>query len=617
MPRRTHPSKNVSPEQLKPSHMSVTANTSSSMVQVNQTWKLDGREGGVPLGKNGEMRAYGKPQVTFRKGIDVRAMSTPEEKAASNWATASSFLFKNQAQMEDDPNLGGDRGLLTRAVAAHRVDAFLGLNALAEEKYGQTKNGKLMGVSVQVPGEPVVTIKDGNNSTLDIDYRNPKIQRGLSDLEVSDYIMGQVDRHLANVYIDPVTGQVSGIDNDLCLPEGDRAELMKDGLVSMKCIGGMPLMMHQETAQKILDADPDEMRATMRNAAIKGAQPLSEDAIESAVARLEQLKQGIRDGAIDVVDQFDDNTYDRALQEEERSFQKIRPGETFDEAEAEYQRTHVIAGTGDMKRAQKMSMLGKVIVEQRLARVEPGNVLRHGNGQTIDRRSPQEMEDTRAYQSMSGPQKKEFDKEFAKLARKEKLLEDKEKHLQKLGKPGLLEKIRSIPDGGVKGARRHDQRRIDQLKQDIAGLNQSLDGMLDGHKVKQQQQVGPSQSQGQQRSSVSNDVSQSTSDVLRTARRGHDQVRGKGKEKVLDSQDGEDLSSASQEKVSQSTSSPKVEQQAPELGVQNSKPELTRDESVRDLMKRQGAVRLAKEKLGLVENQGTGNAPKIPVKPRK
>jgi hypothetical protein len=600
MPRRTHPSKNVAPEQLKPSQMTVTENTSASRVQVNETFRLDGKDGGVPLGKNGETRAFGKPQVTYRKGIDVLAMSTPEEKAAGNWATASSFLFKNQQAMEGDANLGGDRGLLTRAVAAHRVDALLGLNSIAEEKYGQTKNGKLMGVSVQVPGEPVVTIKDGNNSTLDIDYRNPKIQRGLSDLEVSDYIMGQIDRHLGNVYIDAATGEVKGIDNDLCLSEQDRSEIMKDGLVNTKAIAGPPIMMHRETAQKILDADPNELRATMRNAAIKGSQPLSEDAIEGAITRLEELKKGIRDGGIDVVDQFDDTTYDRALDTEEKTFQTIRPGETFDQTEAEFAKTQVLKGTGDMKRMPKSSLLGKVLVEQRLAKVEQGNVLRQGNGGTINRRSPSEVEDARAYQSMSGPQKKEFDKEFAKLARKEKLLEEKEKHLQKLGKPGLLDKIRSIPDGGVKGARRHDQRRIDQLKQEVTELNKSLDQKLDGHKVKQQQQLDtqPSQVRQVEQSSVSNAVSQNSDDVLRTARRGSDEVEGKGKEKLLDSVDGQDLGSGIQQDMGQS------------------KPQITREESVRELMKRQGAVRLAKEKLGLAGNQDTGTVPKIPLKPK-
>jgi hypothetical protein len=101
-----------------------------------------------------------------------------------------------------------------------------------------------------------------------------------------------------------------------------------------------------------------------------------------------------------------------------------------------------------------------------------------------------------------------------------------------------------------------------------------------------------------EQSSVSNAVSQNSDDVLRTARRGSDEVEGKGKEKLLDSVDGQDLGSGIQQDMGQS------------------KPQITREESVRELMKRQGAVRLAKEKLGLAGNQDTGTVPKIPLKPK-
>ena len=53
-----------------------------------------------------------------------------------------------------------------------------------------------------------------------VDFKDPGVQKGMSDLQLFDALTGQTDRHGGNIYIDPVTGAVTGIDDDFSLREG-------------------------------------------------------------------------------------------------------------------------------------------------------------------------------------------------------------------------------------------------------------------------------------------------------------------------------------------------------------------------------------------------------------
>jgi hypothetical protein len=53
-----------------------------------------------------------------------------------------------------------------------------------------------------------------------VDLTNPVVQKGMSDLQLFDALTGQRDRHAGNIYIDPDTGAITGIDDDAPFGKG-------------------------------------------------------------------------------------------------------------------------------------------------------------------------------------------------------------------------------------------------------------------------------------------------------------------------------------------------------------------------------------------------------------
>jgi|GEM_PF-4230368 len=222
----------------------------------------------------------------------------------------------------DAENVPLDRGLLARGVASSQLDQLLGTNIIAEETYGVDKDNNVIGVSIQADGAGVIgsyRAAEGapkKDCLLQMDLKSPTIQRGLADLEAVDYLTGQIDRHCGNILIDD-KGRVSGIDNDLAFPEISREEMFEQGTgFHGKAVAGMPRQMHEDTAKKILSLNPEALRATLSaNTTPDGVTPLSQAAIDSACQRLVNLQNEIKrpDGAINIVSEFDDNTYEAAV----------------------------------------------------------------------------------------------------------------------------------------------------------------------------------------------------------------------------------------------------------------------------------------------------------------
>ena len=329
--------------------------------QASETYKassdkvLDGRGTKSAIGKKGagektaelqekanslrENIPDGEEEKKARR-LEINANDTELENSAAKdmnlYATASPLYGTQDAvamapggrNMVDEATnrkqaLGGDpTSLLTRAVATSTVNKALEMDAVAEEKFAVDDKGKASTLSVLVPGAPILTRPTKDNPQecyLDVDYSDPDIQKGLYDLEAQDYICGQIDRHTGNIFVDPHSKEVRGIDNDLAFPVVSREEMMKDGGVQAKAAPGKPMFMHEDTARKIEALDPEDLRAQlMAIQTPEGVAALEPEAIDGAVERLKELQDHVKDlrkkGG--VVTEFNKQTYQAAYDEQ-------------------------------------------------------------------------------------------------------------------------------------------------------------------------------------------------------------------------------------------------------------------------------------------------------------
>lgn len=285
--------------------------------------------------------------AAFEQSDDGKAIAYLQamQKSDKDVANSSANLYVDSATMSI-PSEGGDRSLLTRAVASTSVDKLIGTGSIAEEKFGQTADGGVMGISLQADGAGVNSQHasapgvEKKTCFLKADYQSAEVQKGLYDLEAVDYITGQIDRHPGNIFVDPQSGKVTGIDNDLAFPEASR-ELMASRENQFKGVQNLPMFLHQDTASKILQTSPEKLAAELRNLSYPG-QPdqgkLSEAEIQGAVGRLKELQDAIRHpelhpGAPMVVSQFNQGTYNAAIERQRQMFNSkpdLGPGENFD-----------------------------------------------------------------------------------------------------------------------------------------------------------------------------------------------------------------------------------------------------------------------------------------------
>ncbi len=187
------------------------------------------------LGSSGSDTGYFKPE--------------PEKGSKHEFATAGNMWANlTGVNLTDGLHMGA------RAVASSRLNKKLGLDIISDEFFARHADalGKVMHgtVSSEVAGKPMYehvyedeitaaeaasmdpdTVKQVNGKWMKHsgteyyghDLSNPVTQKGMSDLQLFDAITGQADRHGGNIYVDPATGKVKGIDNDQSFgPGGQR-----------------------------------------------------------------------------------------------------------------------------------------------------------------------------------------------------------------------------------------------------------------------------------------------------------------------------------------------------------------------------------------------------------
>jgi hypothetical protein len=161
-----------------------------------------------------------------------------------------------------------------------------------------------------------------------VDFSDPKIQKGMSDLQLFDAITGQVDRHAGNIYVDPTTGEVSGIDDDKSFGQGMAADDLAKTDIPGRFYRGLPPLVDEATAERLLDpelVDPTKLPEILARRDVDTL-PLTDKQIAEAVRRFDRVKQYLRDlqkaGAL--VGQngtsWGDETYQQALANPSHSY---------------------------------------------------------------------------------------------------------------------------------------------------------------------------------------------------------------------------------------------------------------------------------------------------------
>lgn len=416
-----------------------------------------------------------------QKVPEVRAYIEAKErlKAAENLNTcndaiaeSSSHLFENGQNMVT-PDLGGDRQLLTRAVASYAVDQAIGLQVCAQEKFGVDEDGGLIGISIQCDGVGVKSSSSKNGygetvtaSFLDINYAAPLVQKGLYDLEALDYITGQTDRHAGNIFVDPITGKVTGIDNDLAFPAVDREVMIVNGLklLEAKVVAGIPRMMHQETAAKIQKMEPDALRAALK--AVRppdGSKGLGSKEIEGAVKRLIDLKVAIAkvqagSSVMEIVPVFTPETYQRALKRQQ------------DVSQEGSQKLTSYIGTVENLRAECQQLDNKIC--------ETHSVIQF-TGEHKAKLNPEYV----TYQKMDSARQEDYRGLQRVLDRLDGSLESTKKQRNKLDDPKLKDRLAALRHGGVERRKQQLNQKISQLTSEQESVKRQVAEFLNEQKV--------------------------------------------------------------------------------------------------------------------------------------
>lgn len=157
----------------------------------------------------------------------------------------------------------------------------------------------------------------------DIDLSNPTTQKGLNDLQWFDSLIGNADRHGGNILVDPATGQVSGIDNDLSFGTGQFAKMGKnvdEDFVKGRDAKylGLPSMLDKSTAEKLMALDDKKLAKMLNPKGTPKDQKFTEKELQQTYDRLEVIKAKVQEMTDndELVDQWDDSTYQKAINED-------------------------------------------------------------------------------------------------------------------------------------------------------------------------------------------------------------------------------------------------------------------------------------------------------------
>jgi hypothetical protein len=262
----------------------------------------------------------GGPTIYFKPGYEAKyAVASTRLARALGMETVISHNAFAHMNDEDGAVSGQVLGVPVRSVGHNKVTQIPEDFVLNPNDGPTPQDFKRWLVSV---GAAVIQKPDGQYYEVSdyvqnpINYKDPRIQKGMSDLQIFDAISGQIDRHGGNIYIDPATGKVTGIDDDASmkdLPWGvDRPYQKYPGLA--------PLV-DRTTVQKVLALQPEDVPALLARQR-NDLGELSEAQIQAAEKRLRDVQAylGTLEGTPAIVDTWDDGTFATLMAQPDKSY---------------------------------------------------------------------------------------------------------------------------------------------------------------------------------------------------------------------------------------------------------------------------------------------------------
>ena len=239
----------------------------------------------------------------------------------------------------------GDMAPAKYGVAASRLAKGMGWDSLIPETQHATHNVMDNGVMTEKKGavskavqnsvplntvvkEPVQGFRQVvGDEVSDVDLKGSNTQKQLNQLQWFDALIGNSDRHGGNVMVNPGTGDVSGIDNDLSFGHDD-AIYAKGNKAAEKAFTdgwggrdekylGLPGQLDESTAAQLLKLNPKKLKKMLNPKGTKKEEKLNKEELQASYDRLAKIQEAVGDKkkSGSLVKQWDDTTYDAAVNE--------------------------------------------------------------------------------------------------------------------------------------------------------------------------------------------------------------------------------------------------------------------------------------------------------------
>lgn len=269
----------------------------------------------------------GIDKVKYRSEIGSSGTNKGFFKGEGEWADPMLAVSSKPRELsEQESHLG------VRAVLSSKIDKLLGTDVLTDEAYAE-HGGQSGTVSSLAKGEALRTDKDegAKMAFSALDGRDANYQQSMWDLQLNDFLSGQVDRHGGNIFYDDETGRVRGIDNDLAFGDQFNETIGQPKgkfMDNSKHIRALPHMIDAGTADAVMGLDDDAYLDMLLGKSTDRQQLDPEEAIQ-AYERMQDLKlhiQAIRDGEGEgqIVEEWNADTYAEAMQHGEYDSSYLR-----------------------------------------------------------------------------------------------------------------------------------------------------------------------------------------------------------------------------------------------------------------------------------------------------